>query len=367
MGKTNFLLMIFLLICSNNFAQQKAFNVNNIQLQELQRLNERKIIRVPDILNYKTLKCDFHMHTVFSDGSVWPTVRVEEAWREGLDAIAITDHIERQPSKEHIGGDKNSSYEIAEKLAKELEIILIRAGEVTRSMPPGHLNTIFLKDVNILVQDEPINALKAAKENGAFIMWNHPGWKAQQPDTCLWMDMHQELYEQGLINGIEVFNEKEWYPIALDWCLEKDLAPIANSDIHGVAEYYYDYSKFFRPMTLVFAEDNTQQSIKEALDNARSVAFFANILAGKEEYLKEIFLQSVKIRKLGSFRDAERYEITNNSDIPFIMEGITSLELKPNSSALFIVEEKDKNDYMMIKNLITGSTKCLEISFSELW
>ena len=43
-------------------------------------------IRFPDILGYKTLNCDFHMHTVFSDGSVWPTVRVDEAWREGLTA-----------------------------------------------------------------------------------------------------------------------------------------------------------------------------------------------------------------------------------------------------------------------------------------
>jgi hypothetical protein len=49
------------------------------------------------------------------------------------------------------------------------------------------------------------------------------------------------------------------------------------------------------------------------------------------------------------------------------MEGITSLELKPNSSALFTVEEKDKNGYLKIKNLITGSTKFLQISFSELW
>ena len=28
------------------------------------------------------------MHTVFSDGTVWPTVRVTEAWEEGLDAMA---------------------------------------------------------------------------------------------------------------------------------------------------------------------------------------------------------------------------------------------------------------------------------------
>ena len=59
-------------------------------------------INFPDILGYETLKCDFHMHTVFSDGQVWPTTRVDEAVREGLDAIAITDHIEYQPHKDDI-------------------------------------------------------------------------------------------------------------------------------------------------------------------------------------------------------------------------------------------------------------------------
>ena len=39
----------------------------------------RKDMLVPDILEFNTLKCDFHIHTVFSDGNVWPTIRVEEA------------------------------------------------------------------------------------------------------------------------------------------------------------------------------------------------------------------------------------------------------------------------------------------------
>ncbi len=54
---------------------------------------------VPDMSEYKTLKCDFHMHTVFSDGLVWPTIRVDEAIDEGLVAIAITDHLEYLPHK----------------------------------------------------------------------------------------------------------------------------------------------------------------------------------------------------------------------------------------------------------------------------
>lgn len=40
---------------------------------------------------------DLHIHTVFSDGNVWPTLRVEEARREGLDLIAMTEHLEYQP------------------------------------------------------------------------------------------------------------------------------------------------------------------------------------------------------------------------------------------------------------------------------
>ena len=58
---------------------------------QAQRRNE---IQVPDLDGYTTLKCDFHMHTVFSDGLVWPTVRVDEAYREGLDAISLTEHSE---------------------------------------------------------------------------------------------------------------------------------------------------------------------------------------------------------------------------------------------------------------------------------
>lgn len=59
----------------------------------------RSAVNVPDVPGYLTLKCDFHIHTVFSDGKVWPTVRSEEAWREGLEAIAITEH--RFPDQIH--------------------------------------------------------------------------------------------------------------------------------------------------------------------------------------------------------------------------------------------------------------------------
>src|SRR5512138_3874216 len=104
----------------------------------------RQEIHLPDILGYKTLKCDFHMHTVFSDGLVWPTVRVDEAWREGLDAISITDHIEYQPHKGDIPKNLNRSYDIALPRAKERGILLVKGTEITRDTPPGHFNALFI-------------------------------------------------------------------------------------------------------------------------------------------------------------------------------------------------------------------------------
>jgi hypothetical protein len=77
-----------------------------------------RAIEFPDIPGYVTLKCDLHMHTVFSDGSVWPDIRVQEAIRDGLDVIAITDHVEYQPKKKDIPHEnRNRGYELALKSA----------------------------------------------------------------------------------------------------------------------------------------------------------------------------------------------------------------------------------------------------------
>ena len=104
----------------------------------------RTAVNIPDVPGYVTLKCDFHIHTIFSDGLVWPTVRAEEAWREGLDAIAITDHIEYQPHKTDVSTNHNRSFEIARVTGKELDVLVIKGSEITHQMPPGHLNAIFL-------------------------------------------------------------------------------------------------------------------------------------------------------------------------------------------------------------------------------
>src|SRR5664280_1705223 len=194
---------------------------------------QRKIVNLPDIPGFVTLKCDFHMHTIFSDGDVWPTVRVDEALRDGLDAIAITDHLEYLPKKDFVPVDFNAAWKIAELYARERNLILVHGTEITRKMPPGHFNALFITDASLIAKDSVWNVFEAAIKQGAFLQWDHPGWKTQQPDGIPRMyEIHKKLIKNGWLHGIEFFNEYEYYPQVFTFCKQYNLALMGNSDVH---------------------------------------------------------------------------------------------------------------------------------------
>jgi hypothetical protein len=257
----------------------------------------RREVKIPDIPGCRTLKCDFHTHTVFSDGQVWPTVRIEEAWREGLDAIALTDHIEYKPHRQDVRPDGERSYEIARGAADEKGLILIRGAEITRDMPPGHFNAIFVKNIKSLDTNDWRDAMKNAIDQGAIIFWNHPGWEGQQPDGVpRWYPEHTEILEKGWMQGIEIVNEDSYYPLAYKWAIEKNLTIVGNSDVHQPTCMAYDFCKGeHRPMTLVFAKESTEDSIKEAMLAHRTAVYYKNSIIGDDKYLRPIFEKSVQI------------------------------------------------------------------------
>ena len=53
--------------------------------------NPRKI-DLPSVDGFNAYTADLHMHTIYSDAQVTPEMRVYEAYLEGLDILAITDH-----------------------------------------------------------------------------------------------------------------------------------------------------------------------------------------------------------------------------------------------------------------------------------
>ncbi len=274
----------------------------------------RRELHIPDIMGYKTLKCDFHMHTVFSDGTVWPTVRVDEAWQEGLDAIALTDHIEYQPHKQDIPPNLNRSYELALPRAREKGILLVKAAEITRETPPGHFNALFLEDATPLDTKDLLDAMAAADRQGAFIWWNHPDWI---PDRKGWFDIHTTLYEKKYMRGIEVVNGRSYYPTVFQWALDKNLTILANTDIHEPAAREDMPGGGHRPMTFVFVKEKNIPAMKEALIAGRTAVWFENKIIARREYAEALFKAAVRVT------DVERggkkvvlFTVRNDSDLP---------------------------------------------------
>lgn len=285
----------------------------------------RIAINLPDLPGYVTLKCDFHIHTVFSDGLVWPTVRSDEAWREGLDAIAITDHIEHQPHKADMKKNHNRAYELARGTGDDLKLMVVHGSEITRSMPPGHLNAIFLTNSTPLETDKWQDAVTAAHDQGAFVFWNHPGWERQLTNGVVtWYPEHTKMLEEGKLNGIEVVNTREYYPEAHRWALEKKLTMFSNSDIHNPLNLDYRvHEGDRRPLTLVFAKERSLAAMKEALFARRTVVYAANRLIGEEQYLRPIFERSVKVDRDAvtlKGKKAVLVQISNTSDVDYELE-----------------------------------------------
>lgn len=328
---------------------------------------QKKIINIPDIPGYTTLKCDFHTHTVFSDGNVWPTYRIDEAWEDGLDVLAISDHLEYLPHEDYIPAEHNAAFNIAENRAMERNLILVHATEITRTMPPGHLNALFVKDAAAINLDDPFKTVEKAVEQGAFIHWNHPGWKSQEPDGIPKLyDIHMDLLDKGYIHGIEFFNSTEYYPNILEWCDKYNLAVIANSDVHGIISEDYEHTT--RPLTLVFAKERSLESLKEAMFDTRTLAYFNNTLAGKEELLKMVFKASISIGD--PYYENEKYkwiEITNESDVPFHMingtDGVANaFTIDANSiTILRIAKDSGKSFEWDVRNMLTGYDEYLHV------
>jgi hypothetical protein len=360
-----FILILFGCSIKNTLAQDDKGNIGT-----------HKIV-LPDIPGFFTLKCDFHNHTVFSDGLVWPTIRVEEALKCGLDAIAITDHIEYQPFKSDVNSNHNRSNEIAIEYAKNKSIIVIPGTEITRDMPPGHCNALFIKDAEKLAVKEVMDAFKEAKLQGAFVFWNHPAWQTQCPSGIAKMfDIHKELIKNEYIQGIELANAvtDDYSDESFNFMLQFNLTAMCNSDIHGLGEWEWSNAGH-RPVTLVFAKEKTSESIKEALFAGRTLAYYENYLIGKGEYLKSIFKSSLTIEAFYPVNQTiATVKIRNNSDLNYLCEnkskytfqsGPYFFTIPAQSDAILHVKTSyqlsDFNIELLVHNLINAPGKGTEV------
>lgn len=291
-------------IADAQYTFQDSNNKDVLRITRRANNDSRSEIVIPQVNGYNVYKADLHSHTMFSDGKVTPEWRVEEAWQDGLDIVAITDHIEGRPyvvrvpkylngvevqvqNEKEISVDLNASVRLAQDQARKLNILLIPGTEISRPYKTvGHLNALFTTDNNAIPAEDPLQALRNAKAQGALVQFNHPGTGRTSLDLT---EFEINAYKEGLIDGIEIFNNNGFYPKAIDRALEKGLYMSGNSDVHTTTDIAYSDATLSRNITLILAKEKTMEAVKDALVNRRTIAYGFDQIAGEESLIKDLF------------------------------------------------------------------------------
>ena len=368
---------------------QDAVNKEMLHIRQPRNAQRSEFI-APSIDGYTAYKADLHTHTIFSDGHLSMEARLREAWQNGLDVMAVTEHLEyrkhekmmveylgnympkgtkakaysfvsqNEPAKGEIMVDLNYPVELAKKIATDFDITIIPGIEVTRK-PGGlysHFNALFTSDNNTIYDPDAMQSLRNAKAQGALVMHNHPGWTRKDMTPS---KFDKEAYEAGLIDGIEVVNGLEFYPKAITRAQKYNFFLSANTDVHyPIAERYGDE---FRNMTLIFAKDKSLASLREAIEARRTLAYSFGTLVGSEELLRKFFLASVSVRRIAdNAKGRKQYIITNNSSVKWLLARKDSRleELGAHSSIIF-VESKSKGSTVVLLNTWYGEEDHLAI------
>lgn len=306
--------------------------------------NRRTEIILPQVNGYNIYKGDFHIHTSYSDGRVNPAGRVDEAWRDGLDVMAITDHYEGRryekrmlkvlapynkdgvPTKYQSGFDANcikaDFNEIHEAAVEQRDrsnynMTIIKGCEMARdSKTHGHFCCLFLEDINTVYDFDLKEAFKKVHKQGGLVVHNHPAWNRDTSDKT---PFHEEVYSAGLIDGVEVANGYSFYPQIIRRCREEKLFMLGCTDAHGMTAHKYKDCGSFRTMTFIFAKENTEKAIKEALLKRRTIAYSGGELFGEEQWLKDYLNAAVEFRLLGESQDGKSctYLLTNHTSITY--------------------------------------------------
>lgn len=335
---------------------------------------------LPEVNGYKVLKADLHNHTTYSDGHVTPEYRVREAWMDGLDVLAITEHIEYRPyegrmltylkgyipegtkaannilnnkpaDEKGILSDLNASNRIAISSAEGYGITLIPGVEITRTPETiGHYNALFVKDANTVYDADPAESIRKARQQGAIIMHNHPGWRRNNLQMT---EFEQKVYAEGLIDGVEIMNGSEFYPSAVQRAVDNKLFMAANTDVHATTAMDYTGQGHHRNMTFILAKDASLESVEKALRARRTLAYSFGTVAGDEELIKDFFLACVKIEKYKTDKNGKRsVHMINNTSMDFVLKfGGNPVQLRAFTS----------------RNVTVGKDKNLEFTVENMW
>ena len=375
-------------------------SAQNVLEQPFARDTERTEIIIPKVNGLNVYKSDLHLHTIYSDGDVTPEMRVIEAWQDGLDIIAITDHmeyrrIEREmfkymkdyiredlrsgkavntnvlktdPDAHGLLVDFNIAPELAIKKARDYGIFVIKGVEITRSNL-GDYNALFTTDNNKIYDPSLEQTIRNARAQGAFIIHNHPSYDKNTPNHIT--PFTNDLYAKGLIDGVEVANHVRIWQYLITHCIAGGYTPCGNSDAHEYVSWKYGHPRDFeipryRNMTLILAEECTEASLHKALKEGNTIAYCNNNLIGREHLLKALFDASVSFELQRTGSKDHYITVRNNSSLPYYIQvGGNKYIVNAQGALSFKRSNKEEKAKVTILNMWYGNND--HPSFEVSW
>ena len=361
--------------------------------------NPKPINRFPDTKSgRKVLLGDFHTHTDWGHGGLTVEDRVLDSYNWGMDILAITEHgniwgaVANTPAdSKWLPKDADSATAIVERtlstmnrqpmdlhktaapLAEKYGLIYFYGVEtgiackehiVAFNIPkdyksdaydhwlaedPGQGNAVYYRD-----------RFKLLASDGGFILYPHPhyGYAREQVQWSV---------DNGLIKGIEVMNgssdtpENEpwgatkgeagwrWYG-AFDYALKNNIGIFANTDAHGERGDTF---------TLVLAEERSAEAVVKACNELRTVAYFDNMLWGRERDIDDIISTSVEVSKTKIAKNLEMVRFANKSPMTMKINVLDrDIEVPPYNNVLVRNETGKKHFEITFKNVwISESAK----------
>ena len=293
--------------------EQRGFDQINAPLA-------RRPAAFPKAGEYQVLLGDFHTHTCTDgcEGNHTPEGKAREAWADGLDVLAITDHY------------TVNAYPAARPEAERLELLLIPGEEipVEDSAFVGHV--ISLGPARAMKGPSLNGLLRAIRSADGLTILAHPYYE-KGDERCA---AAVAALAAGLFDGVELHSASTcrshahgattlagatYFERAWEWHKQYGLTLFACSDSH----YYTAWEPSAeRARTIIFAAEKTWPAVRDALRQGRTLAWFDGAVWGDRQWLDALWETSVEWPSTCALlvrenRRLTEMSVTNKSQFPF--------------------------------------------------
>ena len=112
-------------------------------------------------------------------------------------------------------------------------------------------------------------------------------------------------------------------------------------------------------MTLILAKDKSLESIREALEARRTLAYGFNTLSGEEQLLKDFFAAGVKVEMIRETGSVTELMLTNATPITYIIrqDGMNQQRVAPCTSILVKTSKGKRSIQFEVLNMFCRSDK----------